>query len=402
MNRLKDKKQSSILIVDDDPKYLMLISKILENQDYLTVKVPGGKEALDMLMRQDFQPDVVLLDVLMPGIHGHEVCKRMKENPAAKDIPVIFLTAGNEVSDIIKGFELGAVDYIVKPFNHLELVARIDTQLKLKSKTRQLEQLNKRLESRVKEEVEKRRKQESLLIHRSKLVALGEMVGAIAHQWRQPLSTMAFIVENILDDLESGELDGDDLEKSLNKAAKQVTFMSKVIEDFMNFYKPSRAEGNFDVIHSVSETLSILDPELDRRSIKITPRFDAGSLVIKGHDNDFKQIVFNIVNNAKDAILESREKGLKGNSEGEIRITATRDDYHAVIIISDDGGGVPHPIREKIFQPFFSTKTDKKGSGIGLYLVRTIIEDHMNGSIGLDNTPDGAQFTIKLPLNRDT
>ncbi|MCP4154689.1 MAG: HAMP domain-containing histidine kinase, partial [bacterium] len=278
-----------------------------------------------------------------------------------------------------------------------EIQERKRVEQALIEKTHQLEQLNKFLETRVKEEVEKRRSHEGVLLHRSKLEALGEMVGAIAHQWRQPLSTVGFIIENILDDLELGELEGEALEISLNKAVNQIQFMSKVIEGFINFYKPSRIKESFDVVSTVAETISILSPEMERRTIQIQSSCDVESLVIKGYSNDFKQIVFNIINNGKDVIMEREQRGLMSKEEGKIAVTVTCDDKNAIVKISDNGGGVPEEIKNKIFVPFFSTKTEKKGLGIGLYLVKTIIADHMKGSIEVDNTDIGAQFTIKLP-----
>ncbi|MCP4157503.1 MAG: response regulator, partial [bacterium] len=179
----KEVTKCSVLVVDDDVKYLLAISRILKTQGYDIFKAKCGQEALDILDKS--RPDLIVLDIQLPDIDGYELARRLNENPETKDIPVMFLTGSSEVLDILTGFQTGAVDYISKPVNYLELLARLETQVKLKQrrdkiismnkqlqeeiqerkrveqalieKTHQLEQLNKFLETRVKEEVEKRR-----------------------------------------------------------------------------------------------------------------------------------------------------------------------------------------------------------------------------------------------------
>ncbi len=421
MNSLEEKNPSSILIVDDDPKYRLLLDTTLKKKGYKTRCASGGESAIAQL--DSFQPDLILLDIVMPEMDGFEICRRLQQMPKLQDVPIIFLTAQDSQEDTIKAFALGAVDYITKPFSSAELTARVHTHLELKKqrdeilemnyqlqremqerketeralneKTAQLEQLNRTLDKRIKEEVEKRRKQEQFLMQQSKLAAMGEMVGAIAHQWRQPLSTVAFIIENILDDIENHELDENSTETTLNQAVEQIQYMSKTIDDFKTFFKPSKMKEDFDIVNTITETLSILRAELENKEITVTFQPGLSSLLTNGFPNEFKQVLINLLNNGKDAILERRKQGGIPRGESEICITVARGDNHAGIRVRDNGGGIPESARERVFEPYFTTK--EQGLGIGLYMSKVIIEDHMDGKLYVGNTQPGTEFVLELP-----
>jgi PAS domain S-box-containing protein len=267
----------------------------------------------------------------------------------------------------------------------------------LNEKNLQLEHLNKNLEMRVEEEVQKRRGQEQFIMQQSKLASMGEMVGAIAHQWRQPLSTVGFIIENILDDIENNTLDETSAEQSLNRAVEQIKYMSKTIDDFKNFFKPAKMKENYDMIKTVAETLSILSAELKNKEIKVVLNHNLDTLVSYGFSSEFKQVLINLINNGKDAIIEKRKQEKMPNLEGEIEISISRHLGHAVIKVKDNGIGIPKSIKTRIFEPFFTTK--EQGLGIGLYMSKLIVEEHMEGKLYMGNTTTGVEFIMELPCD---
>jgi PAS domain S-box-containing protein len=268
----------------------------------------------------------------------------------------------------------------------------------LSEKNLELEQLNKNLEKRVEEEVQKQRGQEQFIMQQSKLASMGEMVGAIAHQWRQPLSTVGFIIENILDDIENDSLEETSTEQSLNRAVDQIKFMSKTIDDFKNFFKPAKMRENYDIIKMVTETLSILNAELNNKEIKvILDHNNLNTLVSYGFSNEFKQVLINLINNGKDAVIEKRKQEKTANLEGEIEISISRELGQAVIKVKDNGIGIPKSVKTRIFEPFFTTKD--QGLGIGLYMSKLIVEEHMAGKLYIGDTKSGTEFVMELPCD---
>jgi C4-dicarboxylate-specific signal transduction histidine kinase len=268
----------------------------------------------------------------------------------------------------------------------------------LSEKNLQLEHLNKNLEKRVEEEVQKRRGQEQFIMQQSKLASMGEMVGAIAHQWRQPLSTVGFIIENILDDIENHTLDETAVERSLNKAVEQIKYMSKTIDDFKNFFKPAKMKENYDIIKMVTETLSILSADLENKEIKVILNHNnLDTLASFGFSSEFKQVLINLINNGKDAIIEKRKQEKMVNQEGEIRISISRQLGQAVIKVNDNGIGIPKAVKPRIFEPYFTTKD--QGLGIGLYMSKLIVEEHMEGKLYMGNAKTGTEFVMELPCD---
>ncbi len=277
----------------------------------------------------------------------------------------------------------------------IDITERKKTEQELKRKSEELETLNKTLEKRIRKEIEKHREQEQLLIQQSKLAAMGEMVGAISHQWRQPISTVSLILENIEESYEYGDLTREFLKESVKKGVEQIQYMSKTIDDFRNFFKPTQDKTNFSIKNAVEETLSIIRAQMDSHLIEIlfTPELEDDGK-ISGYPNEFKQVLINIINNAKDAILERRENDL--NLKGKIRIKVFTDHHKVIITIRDNGGGIPIEVLDRIFEPYFTTKEQGKGVGIGLYMSKRIIDNNMKGSLFASNIDDGALLTIKL------
>jgi PAS domain S-box-containing protein len=274
----------------------------------------------------------------------------------------------------------------------------------LKSKTEQLEQLNRDLERRVLLETETRRKNEQMMIQQSKMAAMGEMIGAIAHQWRQPLNTIGLLIQDIEDAFEFGELDKEYVEKTVSASMSQVKLMSKTIDDFRNFFRTSKEKEVFDVADAVNEVISILSAQLRHNYINFEIKIPQGDInvpqsdkfIFKGYHNELIQVILNIIHNAKDAVIESRQKGLLGKHEGLVLIALSRENRKIRMEVSDNGGGIPEDVIERIFEPYFTTKPVGQGTGIGLYMSKVIIENNMGGRLYAENTDTGARFTIEL------
>ncbi|RXJ99095.1 hypothetical protein CRU98_06955 [Arcobacter sp. CECT 8986] len=253
----------------------------------------------------------------------------------------------------------------------------------------QLKKLNNTLKKRVKEEINKQRKQEQILIQQSKLASMGEMIGNIAHQWRQPLNALGLVIQNIEFSYSMGELNKENLSKSIDKANMLTKNMSNTIDDFRNFFKPDKQKEVFKVDETIKKAIYLMEATLEKNKIQLETSFD-NNLEVYGFENEFSQTILNIISNAKDAILENNI------SEGKIKVHSFLSQNDVIIEIEDNAGGIKDEIKDKIFEPYFTTKEEGKGMGIGLYMTKTIIENNMNGEINIEDIPNGVCFIIKL------
>jgi signal transduction histidine kinase len=256
------------------------------------------------------------------------------------------------------------------------------------------------------------RESERILVHQSRLAAMGEMIGAIAHQWRQPLNAVNAIIQDLKDAYEYGVLDRTYLDRSVTNAMQQIQFMSKTIDDFRNFFHPDKTKKSFDVKQAAGEVLTLVSSQLAAHGIsyRITchvhnqtfedftsPVIPCGEMMILGYENEMKQVFLNLINNAKDAILECREHGLMGPGvKGVISVEFKRPGERVVISVTDNGGGIPAENLDRIFEPYFSTKEQGQGTGIGLYMSKVIIENSMGGRLTVRNAGGGAEFMIEV------
>jgi signal transduction histidine kinase len=256
------------------------------------------------------------------------------------------------------------------------------------------------------------RDSERILVHQSRLAAMGEMIGAIAHQWRQPLNAVNAIIQDLKDAYEYGVLDRTYLDRSVKNSMQQIQYMSKTIDDFRNFFHPDKTKKSFDVQQAAVEVLTLVSSQLlsHRISYRITCHvhnrtfedftssiIPCKEMSILGYENEMKQVFLNLVNNAKDAILECREHGLMGPGvPGMIAIDLELAGERVVIKVTDNGGGIPAGIRDRIFEPYFSTKEPGQGTGIGLYMSKVIIENNMGGRLTARNVEGGAEFRIEV------
>jgi len=256
---------------------------------------------------------------------------------------------------------------------------------------KEIEQFNLTLENKIHQAVEENQQKDRLLLEQSKLAAMGEMVGAIAHQWRQPLNALAMRIQFIEDDFEDELIDEKYVKEYSIEGMKLVNFMSKTIDDFRNFFTIDKIKSNFDIRTKIDETINMLSGQFENHKIKI--EINDNNFEVMGYSSEFQQVVLNILNNAKDAFIE------KNMEEGKIKIDILLKDQTGYITIQDNAGGIPQNVIKRIFEPYYTTKEQGKGTGLGLYMSKMIIEDNMNGRIGVENIENGAVFTIEIGIS---
>ena len=257
----------------------------------------------------------------------------------------------------------------------------------------ELQEINRTLEDRVAQEVQRNMEQERMLIHQSRMAAMGEMISNIAHQWRQPLNALSLLIFNIKDAFEYNDLDEAFINQAVADGNRLIQNMSSTISDFQNFFSPNKETKAFSALEQIREAVKLVQSSFDHNniSVHVDAPFD---LMLSGFPNEFSQVLLNLLSNAKDAI-RSHHLALSGRVE----IILTEEGNQKLILVRDNGGGIPEDIRNRIFDPYFSTKG--KGSGIGLYMSKMIIERNMNGSITAVNIEDGAEFRVCIPLAED-
>ncbi|OCL96875.1 sensor histidine kinase [Arcobacter porcinus] len=245
------------------------------------------------------------------------------------------------------------------------------------------------LENRIQKEIKHRLKQEQILIQQSKLAAMGEMIGNIAHQWRQPLSQISAIHMNMKVTYNFDKFTKEYLEKKIIEANKLTNYMSQTIDDFRNFFKPQGEKELFSIEQACKDAYFIVESTLKYHNIEM--RFDIkDDIDILAYKNEFSQVILNLINNAKDILIERDIKNPK------IILEIKNGVKYAIIKIKDNAGGVDKINIDKIFDPYFTTRYQTQGTGIGLYMAKNIIERNMKGFINVKNSDVGAIFTVKV------
>lgn len=249
--------------------------------------------------------------------------------------------------------------------------------------------MNELLDSQVEQEVSHRMKiqkeqevEREFIVQNAKLASMGEMLGAIAHQWRQPLNALNMTIQNLDDDFAEGLVDKAFIDKFIDKNKQTILFMSKTIDSFRDFFRIDKTKQDFMVKEAIHEAITILSAQMKNNNIEIVIQGEDTS--IHSFRSEFQQVILNIINNAKDALIE------KKIDHGKISIQL----FPTGLSIEDNAGGIKEEILNRIFEPYFTTKEQGKGTGIGLYMSKMIIEKNMGGKLEVENTPSGAKFTI--------
>ncbi len=302
------------------------------------------------------------------------------KNPVTNKVVAAFIIATKATYIPNKQLNFKTVYTVLSPFM-LFLLTFIYREFVAKHK---LEHINELLEYKVESEVAKNRQKDQMITQQAKLAAMGEMIGAIAHQWRQPLNSLSINIENLEDDYDDNLIDKDFIDQFIIKQIRTIKFMSKTIDDFRNFFRIDKHKSVFKLNETIEHMLELLLPQLE--NYNITVDIDCDAVEIYGFKSEFQQVVLNLVNNAKDAIIEN------GIERGKISISADGEK----LVVKDNAGGIPEEIINRIFEPYFTTKEEGKGTGMGLYMSKMIIEQNMQERLSVANGPEGAEFTVTL------
>ncbi len=328
--------------------------------------------------------------VTSPIVKLTSIAKEIAQNSKEEDIK-FDINSKDEIGDLAESLKTMLTKILDSKKQLREFADNLE--IEVEKKTYELRKLNENLEDEINDSVEEIRQKDNLLMQQSKMAAMGEMIGAIAHQWRQPINVLALNIQTLEDDYEDGEIDAEYIDDFIQENLDLINFMSNTIDDFRNFFKVNKEKEIFEVRESIEQIISIFKVQLANHNISLN--FNGKNFSVDGFKSEFQQVILNIINNAKDAILENR-----GDKDGgEINILV---DEKGEISITDNGGGVPDKYLNRIFEPYFTTKEDNKGTGVGLYMSKMIIEDNMGGEISVKNWSEGAIFTIKLnPVQKE-
>lgn len=390
-----------ILVIDDDKITRMLVSSIFKDKRYSVTLASSGEMALDIL--PNVTPDLIFLDINMAGINGLEVLRQVRAHKELKYTKIILLSAETDVKERLRGYELGADDYMVKPFVGGELIAKVEVFMRMTY----IEEKNVSLEELVNKEIEKHRQQEEYLFTRAKLLAMGDMVLAIAHYWRQPLSALAIAVQDVHDAFLHNELTEEYLNKSVNSSMLHISFMSEIIENFQKMIADDKSDSLFNVNLALKNVVLLTRDKLKDENVEL---FMNGvhpdeyfkdtlvSCIIKGRDWILKQALSSIIQCSLDAVhrkrISSGNPCLAGNIK--LKIWTTGDTVN--ISAGNDGEPLKDEDLARIFEPYYlaGQTMDSGNKGLDLYFSRTVIEKQLGGKIYASNKDGKTIFVIEL------
>jgi signal transduction histidine kinase len=270
-----------------------------------------------------------------------------------------------------------------------EMAERQITQEALTVKQQQLEALNNSLEELIANSLHEIRQKDQMLIQQSRHAAMGEMINSIAHQWRQPLNNLGLILQNIEISFKIGKLTLEEMKAENAKAMDTILFMSRTIDDFRNFFRDDKKKSVISINNLLKKTLALVAASFKHLNISMDIELQE-DVIAFGYPNEYSQVILNILNNARDALMERKSPAPR------IHIRAFVQEGRAVVTIGDNGGGIGEEILPRVFDPYFSTKEVGKGTGIGLYMSKVIIEQNMEGALTVRNIDGGAEFRIEL------
>ena len=419
-----------ILIVDDTPTNLDVISEALSDAGFDVAIATSGERALQQLERRS--ADLILLDVMMPGMNGFETCQHLKTNPKTCDIPVIFMTALSDTDSKVQALEIGAVDYITKPFQEKEVLARVKTHL-------QLRHLTQSLENQVAEKIRQLQASQIQIIQNEKMSALGQLVAGVAHEINNPIGfisgNLSHAEEYIKDMLhlldlyqqyyfqpvaeikeKLDEIDLDYLREDLPKLIESMqTGIHRIQDISISLRTFSRTDTDrpvlFNIHEGINSTILILKHRLQgnytRPAIAIIKEY--GDLPqIECYAGQLNQVFMNLLANAIDALDELNQSHNTQNvtinlNQIIIKTELINENESALIRIQDTGIGMTDEVKNKIFKHSFTTKEVGKGTGLGLAIAHSIVVDKHFGTLEVNsNIGKGTEFLITIPIQAAT
>ncbi len=403
-------RRPKLLLVDDQPINIQTLFPIF-SADYEVFMATTGAQALKVCANQ--YPDLVLLDVMMPDMDGHEVCRQLKANPATRNIPVIFVTAQDNPENESLGLQIGAVDFISKPVNAAVVRARVRLHLLLRASLEQVQLLNEDLEARVSARTRElegaleqlRASQDSLASSEAK-ATLSLLVASVSHELGTPLSNSVMAASTLAERasdfqglVEAGAIkrsdftafvatigEGTDLiQRNLHRAHELLGHFRQVAAD-----QASEQRRVFDVAQTIQEILHTLQPSLKRFPHRVTLDIPSG-ITMDSQPGALGQIVINLINNAYLHAFDHETPGLL-----TVRVRLADTQVH--LVFADNGVGIAPDNLSKLFEPFFSTKIGQGGTGLGLAIVHNLVVKTLGGAIRVSSDlGHGTRFEIELP-----
>lgn len=421
-----------VLVVDDTPANLEVVEAILSDTGFEVAIATDGERAIKQATIS--QPDLILLDVMMPIMDGFETCRCLKRSPATSEIPVIFMTALSDTTDKVKGFNLGAVDYITKPFQEAELLARVTTHLKLRNLHQTLERQVEQRTADLQTALQQLQQSQVQLVQSEKMAVLGQLVAGIAHEINNPvnfihgnLSHVQEYTDDVLTFVQlyqkhqahsapelqeaAANLDlefiQEDLPKTLASMRIGTQRICEIVRSLRNFSRLDEAECKaVDIHEGLNSTLLILQHRFKHKpehpEIQVIREY--GELPpVECYASSLNQVFMNILVNAIDALEELNAKRTCEENQlhpGKITIrTSLIDEQWVEVSIADNGSGISKEVKQQIFNPFFTTKPVGKGTGMGMSISYQIItEKHQGKLVCISNPGQGAEFIIQIPV----
>ena len=423
-----------ILVVDDTPANLAILSEALNDADFEVAIATDGELAISQAKLS--LPSLILLDVMMPGMDGFETCRRLKGSKVTKNIPIIFMTALSDSIDKVKGLSLGAVDYVTKPFQEAELIARVRTQLKLYHLTEHLEHQVAERTAEVEQALQQLQLSQVQLVQSEKMAALGKLVAGVAHEINNPLNFihanlnhmeeyiqifLNFIelyqknYPNPVDDIQEQAEDVNlsfirsDVIKILASMKIGTKRIREIVLSLRNFSRIDEAEFKaVDIHEGIESTLIILQHRFKVQpkgpEIQLIREYDKLPLV-ECYSGLLNQVFMNILANAIDSLEEANAKladqQIQDRPNKIIIRTSIIDTESVQIMVVDNGCGIPENIRPYIFDPFFTTKPVGKGTGMGLSISYQIITEKHKGQLKcFSEVGQETKFVIQIPIHQ--
>jgi signal transduction histidine kinase len=372
-----------ILVVDDIPAISEFLVSILQTEGYEISIVTSGEAALAFVTEKT--PDLILLDIMMEGIDGFETCRLMKEDEVSKHIPIVFVTAKNDPEDVVKGFKLGAVDFLIKPLRREDVCARVATQLKVQAFIQS---------------------QKEQIIQAEKLASLAELMGEFSHELETPIGIILTAQSHLEDKLKQFHklMTSNKLTKSkltaffdLVEDSNRLTLsnVNRAIERTTSFKRLSVDQCSEERRHfSVNQYLHHIEQALRSRFINTDHQIIINcdeSIELDSFPGALSQVIINLINN-------SLQHGFEEQLEGRIEINVSTNGEGVSMLYHDNGRGIPADLLPKIFNQYYTSKPHDGGSGIGLYLVKSIIEKKLTGTLSCTSeVGEGISFQIYLP-----
>lgn len=382
---INPKKRYKVLIVDDNPVNIEILRQFLDLERYQISAVTSGEKCLKLAPK--IKPDIILLDILMDGMDGYQTCEQLKANEETADIPVIFVTAKVDPEDIRRGFRMGATDYLTKPVQKEEAIARIENQLKI---------------------AEKFQIEREMVIESEKMSALGGFVSSIAHEISTPLGSLntalSFTVEqarNIQQDFDNKTLRPAKLQEFLSHINEALGISQKNIENasmILHSFKLVAVDqcryeiSEFNLKEYAENVLLSLKPKL--KNTRHVVNIDIpGTIVMNSYPGAISQIITNLVNNA---LLH----GFENIEAGQIDIQALQQEQNITLTFKDNGQGIAAERLSKVFEDYYSTKHGEGGSGLGMGIIKRLVEEDLQGKMTLASEVGlGVNITIDIPAN---